>query len=153
MTFPSDGGTFKFGLDEAWRGLRRAATQLKQASEQVNTASLAGPIASRMILTYVSFIADKRAEIVAYAAVPGLAEYAQGEVNNPALDIQAEYVSMRNALDAARDWIVTNFPKDGNGWLLAQSITAQGQLTDRTFSTAALAVFRTQLQALIATID
>jgi hypothetical protein len=153
MAFPSDGGTLKFGLAEAWQGIRRAATQLKQASEQVNAASLAGPITSRTILNYVVFLADKRDEIVAYAAVPGLNAYAQEQVDDTELDIGAEFVAMRNALDAARDWIVANFPKDGNGWLLAQSITAQGRLTERTFSTAALAVFRTQLQGLIAAID
>jgi hypothetical protein len=153
MAFPSDGGTLRFGLAEAWQGIRRAATQLKQASQQVNDASLAGPISSRVILNYVQFLADKRTEIVALAAVPGLDAYGEAQIDDPTLDLTAEYVAMRNALDAARDWIVTNFPKNGGGFLLAQTLTAQGLVTDRQFPTADLATFRTQLQGLIAAID
>lgn len=153
MAFPSDSGTLKFGLAEAWQGIRRCATQVKQHSQSVNDASLAGAITSRTILNLVVFLADKRTEMATYAAVPGLAAYAQEQVDDDQLSISTEYAAMLTALDATRDWIVTNFPKDTDGYLLSRMLTAQGQVSERTFTTASLATFRTQLQGLIANID
>lgn len=153
MSFPSDGGTLKFGLSEAWQGIRRAASQIKQSATTLRDSSAAGSVASRAILNFVNLLRDKRVEMAAFAAVPGLAAYAQEQVDDPTLDIAAEYTAMVAAVDATITWVVDNFPKDANGWLLARTLTAQGQLQDRMFTTVALANLRTELDALIATID
>lgn len=153
MAFPSDIGSHQDDLAKAWAMLRSFAAAVKRDAETVRASSFAGPIGSSAILGWLTRLADYRAELVRYAAVPGLAAYAQAQINNPSLDITAEWTAMRNQMDAARDWAVANFPKDGNAWLLASQFNAQGRTTDRQFSTAALAAFRTQLDSLIATID
>jgi hypothetical protein len=86
----------------------------------------------------------------AYAAVPGLATYAQAQTGNA--NIAADYTTMRAAIVAARDWVVTNFPKSG-GFLLAQNILASGRQTLRVFTSAETAALQTLLNTLIATID
>jgi hypothetical protein len=48
--------------------------------------------------------------------------------------------------------VIANFPA-ASGFLQAQSIQADGRTTDRQFSTAQLANYRTQLDALIAAIN
>ena len=55
------------------------------------------------------------------------------------------------AIDGVTAWIVANFPKDGSGFLLAQTWGANAP-ADRVFTPAQLAAFRTQLDSLIATI-
>ena len=60
---------------------------------------------------------------------------------------------MATQLNATRDWIIANFPKDASGYLLYQQFDASGNVTVRQLSTASLAGLRTVLAALIATID
>lgn len=133
--------------------VRSFAATVKREAEALRASSLVGSVGSSAILGWMTRLADYRAELVRYAATPGLAAYAQAQINDPALDIVAEWNAMRTQMDAARDWAIANFPKDGSNWLLASQLNVHGRTMDRQFSTASLAAFRTQLDALIATID
>jgi hypothetical protein len=148
MAFPSqtDAAT-------AWQVIRNTASTIKVRSTGLNTLSLAGNVGSSALLEYLDWLLDRRADLAAYAATPGLAVYAQDQVNNPSLNITTEFNSMTAAIDNLRTWMTTNFPKDGSGFLLAHTFDGAGRKVDRLFSTAALATFRTNLQAVIATID
>jgi hypothetical protein len=59
---------------------------------------------------------------------------------------------MTNAITAVGTWVNTNFPKSAGGYIEKDTLTASG-VSVRAFSTADLATFRTQLDALIATIQ
>lgn len=88
----------------------------------------------------------------AWASTPGLAAYAQEQVNNPAYDVVAEFQAMRAALVDLRDYLIGAFPKDANGWILYQSIQASGIVAVRTFTAAQLAAALAKIDAVIASI-
>jgi hypothetical protein len=152
MAFPSSVGR-PYILANAWELARQVAGALKTRSVNLRTLSAAGPATSTDILSFQTYLADTKAQLQTLAAVPGLAAYAQAQVNDNTLDVAASFTAMTTQIDACGSWVVTNFPKDGNGFLLAQTFNGGGRPSDRTFSTATLAGFRTQLDALIATID
>lgn len=124
---------------------------VKRNVDAVNAESLAGPIVSSRILGLYTQLRADHASITALSATPGLGVYAQQQKNNAGLDIVAEFNTMLTSLTNVTNWIAANFPKDGNGFLLAQTLGADRPV-DRMFTTAELSAFRTQLQALAATI-
>jgi hypothetical protein len=148
MAFPSqtDAAT-------AWQVIRSTAAAIKVRSVGLNTLSLAGSVGSSALLDYLQWLLDRRADLAAYAATPGLAVYAQDQVNNPSLNITTEFNAMTAAIDNLRAWMTTNFPKNGGGFLLSHTFDGAGRLVDRLFTTGDLATFRTELQAVIATIS
>jgi hypothetical protein len=87
-----------------------------------------------------------------WSATPGLAQYARDQENDQAYNVVAEYTAMNNAMVSARDSLISMFPKDGNGFLLYQTLNAQGQISSRTFTSAQLASAVTLLNSVIATI-
>jgi hypothetical protein len=87
-----------------------------------------------------------------WSATPGLAQYARDQENDQAYNVVAEYTAMNNAMVSARDSLISMFPKDGNGFLLYQTLNAQGQIGTRTFTAAQLASVVTLLNNVIATI-
>lgn len=87
------------------------------------------------------------------AATPGLAAYAKDQVDNQAYDIAAEYVVMRDSMIAARDGIAAALPKDGSGFLLYQTMAADGLISIRAFSAAQVASAVVMVDAVIANIS
>lgn len=152
MAFPSSVGR-PYILSNAWENARQFAGQLKTAAQNLRTASAAGLVSATDILNFQVQLADAKAQFAVYSAVPGLAAYAQAQVNDGSLNVATSFSTMVAQIDVCTGWVVTNFPKDGNGFLLAQTFDNSGRPSDRTFSTVSLAAFRTQLDALIATID
>jgi hypothetical protein len=153
MAFPSATGSKEFDLERAWAHARQYAGMVKANAQNVRALSLAGTLPSANVLALVSFLADAKIEFARVSSVPGLAAYARAQVDDPALDIAAEFTNMVSTLDGTIGWIVTNFPKDAGGFLLAQTILASGRTQDRIFTAAATATLRTQLDALIAAIN
>lgn len=139
-------------LADALQSARSTARALKTYVQGVRNASAAGPISGNVIVeVYLRLVADK-ARFDAIAAVPGIAQYARDQYDDPGYDIVAEFTAMTSAITSVGTWINGNFPKDGAGYLLKDQLTASG-VDVRTFTTAALNVFRTQLDSLIATIQ
>jgi hypothetical protein len=92
-----------------------------------------------------------KAKFAASASVTGLGQYAKDQFGNQALDIVAEFNAMTSAVDACGTWINSNVPKDGSGYLLKDKLTVSG-VDVRTFTSAATAGLRTQIDSLLATI-
>jgi hypothetical protein len=153
MAFPSETGTKEFDLERAWSHARQWAGMVKLAASNVRTLSLAGTLTATNVLQLSNHLADAKVEFARVSSVPGIGAYAQEQVANPALNIATEFTGMTNAIDGTIGWIVANFPKDGGGFLLAQTILASGRQQDRVFTAVATAGFRTQLDALISAID
>src|SRR5688572_33044745 len=118
MAFPSqtDAAT-------AWQVIRSTAAELKARSTSLNAISLAGSVGSSVLLDYLDWLLDRRADLAAYASTPGLAAYAQGQVNNPSLNITTEFAAMTGAIDDLRTWMTTNFPQNGTGTAYRQAHT------------------------------
>lgn len=155
MAFPSSNGTINENLSRGWDSLRDIAGNIKSRSINLKNALEASTATSDVILFYCGNIADMRARMVAIAAMPGMVAYAQSQINNPSYDVTAEFITMRNAIDAVISWVITNFPKDVSGFLLAQTfkVDNSGRLSQRVFIASQTVGLRAALDALIAAID
>jgi hypothetical protein len=136
---------------ETLRVVNVRAIQMKQQAQGARDTMAAESVPSKTIIDVFLRLRGDRAAFDAAKAVPGLAAYAREQYDNPALDIVAEFNAMTSAIDNVTNWISTNFPKDGGGFLLAQTLGANGPV-DRMFTPAQTAGLRTQLDALIATV-
>ena len=85
--------------------------------------------------------------------IPGIAAYAQAQLNDPALDVAAEFTAVVDAIETLRVWIVANFPVGTGGALLYHTLNeSTGELVNMQFTIAQLATFRSEAAVLLATI-
>jgi acetolactate synthase regulatory subunit len=148
--------TFKATALSASVAFDRIRTQAKATKDYLTTqrtAMVQATVPSERALAVIQHFGQVVAIMDALAATPGLAEYAKAQVNDPAYDVAAEYIAMRNAMVAARDDLMGRFPKDGGGFLLYQTLTIEGVIQHRTFTAAQMAPVVTLMDAVIATID
>lgn len=138
-------------LSRALEQIDDRAAALKLFAQQLRAECAAGNTPSSRILDAYIILVQERAELVAAAAVPGIVDYARTQKNNQALDVVTEFTAMVAAIDGVTSWLTTNFPKDASGYLLAKQFSGN-TIVDRMFTPAMTATFRTQLDALIATI-
>lgn len=146
--FPGSGQT---ALATRWTTTQSAAGRVKDRSAYLVQL----PSLSRFqVLDHQNYLLNIRADLeslTANATNNGLLAYARNEVNNPTLDLVAEYVAMRNAIDAVLAWGVTNFPNT-SGELRVYTFVSQ-RSTDIALTAPELAAYKAQLNALIATIS
>ena len=89
-----------------------------------------------------------------FASVPaGLAQYAKDQEDDQTYDVAAEFVAMRNAVNAARDRIVSTVPQDANNVLRERTINADGSITLSTVTPAQTSNLQTDLQAIVDAIE
>src|ERR1044072_3207956 len=120
----------------------RQIAEIKRNCTDVKNEAAAGNMPSARILDLYLSLQDKKASLTAAAATPGIAAYAQAQKNNATLDIAAAFSSVLSALDGVLGWIVSNFPKDASGFLLAKTFSGN-TIVDRTFTPTQTAGFRT----------
>lgn len=145
--FPASGVTT---LATAWGQVRGTAAHIKQQSVDLNNAS---SVTRMTVLHYCNALADALARLDQYAAVTGLAAYAQNELNDSSLNIATEFSTMRTQIVTLQDWIVANFPKDASNNLIVYSFDSTKRFADIALTTAQLSAFKTQLNGLINTIN
>lgn len=150
MAFPSSAG--QDDLDTAWTAIRASAGRVKVESQRLSAQSVAGDIEAQVVVRYADALASCNDQFARYTVVPGLVAYVRAQINDDTLDIVAEYNTMLTQINAVRNWIIANFPKDANGFLLYHTFGATGRIVQRTLTPAQTAGLRTQLDALIATI-
>lgn len=153
MAFPTDVGSKRDDLERAWEGVRNAAGAIKSAAQAVRTRSAAGPIEAREVVTLADQLANANDRLARYTVVPGLLAYVREQINDPTIDIVAEYNAMLAQINAVRTWVINNFPKDASNYLLYHTFGADGRIVQRTLTSAQTAGLRTQLDALLATLD
>lgn len=126
------------------------------SSKQYLTAQAAAMSAascdSQVPLAVILHLGQASGLMTTWAAVPGLATYAQAQVNDPTYDIVMQFNTMLTAMQSALSSLINMFPKDVNGFATYQTIQANGTLLNRTFTAAQLAPVVTLLNAVTATI-
>lgn len=153
MPFPATNGTAApIGLDAAWSGARNTASQIQAQAVSLSAQIAAGPVSAAVIIAALSFLTPLNAQLTTYAAVPGIAAYAQTQVNNESLNVATAFSAMQSALVAVVNWILSNYPVDSSGYLQDRQFIS-GQVAWSVFTTAQLAGLATLLAALSATID
>lgn len=125
---------------------------LKRDCERARSEAAAGNVASSRILNTFINLRVYRSKLSAMSGTPGLVAYAQAQKNLPGLDVVAEFTALLSAIDGVTSWINTNFPKDVSGFLLERTLGVDGP-TERAFTPAQTAGFRTQLDTVIAAIS
>jgi hypothetical protein len=148
MAYPTN--TLGLVLDDT----DRRVVGLKQYCAALRGLAAAGNVTSSQILDLMVGLHQDRVALAAAAATPGIGPYAQAQKNAPGLDIAAEFNNLLAGIDGAISWITANFPKDANGFLLAQNFGGPGGTPlDRQFTPAQTAGLRTALDSLTALIN
>jgi hypothetical protein len=125
---------------------------IKQFCIRNRDAAAAGPITATTIIDIYLNLKRNRTELIQARSVPGLAEYARAEKGDATLDVVAEFNAVIAAIDSATTWIQANFPKDENGYILAQT-WGTDSLIDRNFTTSQTTGLRNALQPIILQIN
>lgn len=130
-------------IDREIASIKSAATRYRTTLETDTVATVIIDIAIRARRHIAS--------LNTAAAVPGIAAYARDMKNDQGLDIVAEFNTVKAAVQAVQDWITTNFPTDGSGFLLRETWGANGPV-DRSFPAGQTAGLRTLLATVEASI-
>lgn len=149
MPFPT--ANTKRTLASALERAQAQADSIKRIAGNNLARLVAGPVAADAILALMDNLNGAVAVLRDAASTPGIAAYAQNEWGDT-VDIASAFSEMVDAIAVTAQWIATNFPKDKDGYLLAETIV-DGQRTQRSFSAEQTEGLRERLSALIATID
>ena len=139
-------------IAEVWNQVKGHVRRIK------NTAQfyVAQPtVTRRQGLEYATHLAIDLANLDAYITTPGtpgLLAYARSQVNDPALDLAAEWASVRAQVVATQDWLVVNFPNT-TGELRVYTFDAAKKPVDINLTGPQLTAFKNQLSLLVATIS
>ena len=150
MTFPTS-DTHR-SLAVALQQAQSQASSIKRICQNNSSAMAAGNVASDFIIALYDNLSGAKTVFQQSAAVTGIAAYAQAQIGDSNLDIVAEFTAMVGAITSAMAWIEANFPKDANGFLLAQTFDGAGGRTQRQFTSTQTVGLRTALAAVVAAI-
>lgn len=147
MAFPASNGALSDVLERACR----TAIQMKALAERTSARLASEDASATEVIELFKQLRSYRSALSDAAAAPGIVAYAQDQLGDGALDVATEFNAMLAAVDAVTGWVQANFPRDGSGYLLAQTWGVD-RPADRMFSPAQTAGLRTQLDALAATV-
>jgi len=134
---------------EGLRDAKGLAVNLDNYAASLSVSFARGENSER-ILNALSTLISYRQRFASIAATPNLAQYAKAQENDPAYDIGAEFTAMIATLDTVITTIQAAFPKDANGFLLAETLNAAGERVPRKFTGAQLAGIVADLDAVVA---
>jgi hypothetical protein len=138
-------------LSYALNLVQNYAAQAKDRATSAVAVMAAGQVDTIFIFSLLDQLNGLIANLNAVQATSGLNAYATAEVPGYAGTMSSDITATVNAAQACIAWVVANFPASG-GFLLGQSLNADGTRTQRSFTTAQTAGFRTALNSLLATI-
>jgi hypothetical protein len=138
---------FRTTKSTAYRSALDTCTQLKKYCQDVRDLMAAGPISGNLAIELHERLIRDRATLNAVSAVTGIAAYAQSQEGDGTYNVATEFAAVVAAIESVRDWLITNV--NTTSWV---TFSTAGVST-KTFSSAATAGARTQLDALVATIE
>jgi len=151
MAFPASGGS-REQLADVLKEARDIAANIKRRTQSLTTSLAASNYSARGICQYMDDLKRATDRLDQIKAVPGMAAYVQEQYSDATIDIVAEFNTMQATIDAVTDWINTNIPKDGTGYILVETIVDY-RITARMLSPAQTAPLVAELETLLATID
>lgn len=140
-------------FDRAFENLESLASAVKNLSQQLRDRSANDQLNGSHIQRYFTDLGNVRSQLEGWAAMltPVAAAanaYAQDRYNDPTYSATTEYTAMNTEIGNTLTFIAANVPTDLLTW-----DAAGGVVSWNSFSAAATATLRTQLDALIATVD
>ena len=136
------------GLAEAKRLANHASEFAVARRDLMAAAAVSGDIVIQVQAQFQTVITRWNA----IKTIPGIAQYAKDQENDPTYDIVTEFNAMIAAAEVVRDRVETDIPTDGSGFLLLRKFQTNA-ITMRTFTTAQTAQLRTDLDSFIATVS
>lgn len=150
MAFPASTVT----AEQAWNGIRDRAVRLKSQVQTIRDSSAAGDTGRTSYIGLQRSLDRAVSTWNAFASVPGLQAYARDQIDDATLDLAAEFVAMRDAAIALRNWIFANMPRDaGTGAVLLHTVGQDGAQIELTVTAAQTAGFRSAADVFLLTIN
>jgi len=139
------------GLSKAYQSAQNEAIRAKSFATSARTALIAGTVSANAVIQIMTTIKSSIAVFDSVSSIPGLAEYAKIQEDDPLYDVVAEFLAMRNAAVSAVDWIFNNFPKDNDApnYIIKDILETDGSITVRSFTPAQTVGLQTALNNLI----
>ncbi len=136
-------------------GLVRAKQVALQAKDYMSSrlVQFANATSADMLVSTAADLRRFLDEFQAISSINGLSAYAQAQENDPGYNIVTEFTTMRNAITAVVDSIVSTFPKDAGGFLLEKRFNSDGTVNYNQFTGVQLTSLRNLLTTAIATIS
>lgn len=147
MAFPTK--TNKQTLSEVFNEIQQTALFVKSSTQASLTTLSAGQIEGRNLVSLTAQLANHYRKMDVLSRTTGLAAYAASEYTSDGIDFVAEFQSMMTALAAVVAWVRSNVPTDGEGYLLLETMDAQGVVRSRVYSVNQTAALRTLMQTLV----
>lgn len=146
--------------DDAFRAIHNKIRFLQNHATGLRAKSAAGNLTRVEAADFSTILRDARVQIQAALAVPGLDAYAR-TVRGESFDVASEGAAIITAINGMQSWIcgpttanptapAGNYPVNGGGFLLEKTWGPDGAWTFGTFTAAATAGFRTQVDAFLA---
>ena len=149
MTIPVNDIQLATGLEQ----LMGVAVDVKKQTLEIRTLASVDGMGRRQLVVYMARLSRAVTRINELGNVPGLAQYAKDQYNNPTLEIVTEFQTFRAACVQLRDWVYNNFPKHTSGAWLVSEFANDGTETMMTFTAAQLGQFVSHCDTLLALMD
>ena len=154
MAYPASTKTLQTWVQE----IDHQCTLLKGVAQQQKAASQAGTLDVASIVRFFDLLVQSNNFFTQVAGVSGIANYAKTEKGDDNLNPVTEFQAMQAEVVDTLTWIRTNLPSDtfgGKTYALGYELPANNTSPSviLTFTPAQSATYRTQLDALIATIS
>ena len=133
---------------DAYEQAKRTMVALKRQCDGAVSRWNADGASADEVLSAIAQLRQLDVTLSNLSGTSGLAAYAQDQESDPAYDVVAEFVTVRNLIDSALTTLVGNFPKDGSGYLLSHTFDASNIRVPRHFTASNLANAITALQAI-----
>jgi len=112
----------------------------------VNTSNkLSSGATSVRVLGVLDSLIGYKTDFNLVKSIPGIAQYAREQENDPNYDAVAEFNTLIAFIDTAISTITSTFPTDASGFLLAYKFNPDGTLTPRSFTAAQMSGLTTAL--------
>lgn len=138
---------FRTTLHTTYRLGQDTCTQLRKYCQDVRDLMAAGSVSGNLAVALHERLVRDRATLIAVRDTSGIGNYAKAQEDDPAYDVAAEFNAVIAAVESTRDWLINNV--NTSSWV---TFSTSG-VAVKTFTSAQTAGARTQLDALIATIQ
>lgn len=145
MSFRTD------GLAKAYNRAQNEALRVKSFATSANNALAAGAVSANAVIQIMSSMKSSIEVWDTVSALPGLVQYARDQEDDQTYDVVAEFLAMKAAAEAVRDWVINNFPTAA-GFIQKDTLELDGAITVRQFTPAQTAGLQTTLATLAAAV-
>lgn len=141
-----------YTLAEIFLDARKEYRRLNGDCQRAITV-LSNGASAKIVFDIMDRLVSAKAVMTTAKNTSGMGQYVRDAYGDQATDFIAAFNATLAAVDTVITWVTTNFPKDGDGYLLFLKFDAQGNTVERQFTAGQTTQLRAHLQAIIDTFD